>query len=95
MGSRRRAGDSLSQSAVTSHVAGSSINLHFHFLRLTTANFRVMIQMPVLNGANERVEREMSRNQHGIVDTCFEEGQYEAGIATLDQLRSPNYKPSA
>jgi hypothetical protein len=47
-----------------------------------------------MNGA-QRIEREMSRNQHGIVDTCFEEGQYEAGIATLDQLRSPSYKPSA
>ncbi|KAH0827534.1 hypothetical protein J3R83DRAFT_4253 [Lanmaoa asiatica] len=32
-------------------------------------------------------EREMTRNQRGLVDTCFEEGQYESGIAVLDQLR--------
>jgi hypothetical protein len=39
-------------------------------------------------------EQEMPRNQYGIVDTCFEEGQYEAGIAVLNQLRSPKHKPA-
>lgn len=39
-------------------------------------------------------EREMSRHQRGLVDTCFEEGQYESGISVLDQLRSSHLKPS-
>jgi hypothetical protein len=30
----------------------------------------------------------------GLVDVCFEEGQYDAGLAALDQLRSPLYRPS-
>ncbi|KAG9316385.1 hypothetical protein JVU11DRAFT_2418 [Chiua virens] len=40
-------------------------------------------------------EREMTRYQRGLVDTCFEEGQYQSGIAVLDQLRSSTFKPSA
>ncbi|KAG8213715.1 hypothetical protein J3R82DRAFT_10416 [Butyriboletus roseoflavus] len=40
-------------------------------------------------------EREMTRNQRGLVDTCFEEGQYESGIAVLDQLRSTSFRPPA
>jgi pentatricopeptide repeat protein len=40
-------------------------------------------------------EREMSRHQRGLVDTCFEEGQYESGISVLEQLRSSHVKPSA
>jgi pentatricopeptide repeat protein len=39
-------------------------------------------------------EREMTKNERALVDTCFEEGQYEAGIMTLDQLRSAHFKPS-
>lgn len=39
-------------------------------------------------------EREMSRHQLELVDTCFEEGQYESGISVLEQLRSPQFKPS-
>lgn len=35
----------------------------------------------------------MTRNQCGLVETCFEEGQYESGIAVLEQLRSENSKP--
>ncbi|KAL6310346.1 hypothetical protein BKA93DRAFT_721882 [Sparassis latifolia] len=35
----------------------------------------------------------MHQNQRGMVDTCFEEGQYESGIALLDQLRSPRHRP--
>jgi hypothetical protein len=38
-------------------------------------------------------EREMTRNQRGLVETCFEEGQYESGIAVLEQLRSEKFKP--
>lgn len=38
-------------------------------------------------------ECEMTRNQCGLVETCFEEGQYESGIAVLEQLRSENFKP--
>lgn len=42
----------------------------------------------------DHVEAEMTRNQCGLADTCFEEGQYDAGLTVLDQLRSPNYKPA-
>ncbi|KAI6157549.1 hypothetical protein BKA82DRAFT_995878 [Pisolithus tinctorius] len=38
-------------------------------------------------------EREMTRNQRNLVDTCFEEGQYESGIAALELLRSTVFKP--
>ncbi|KAI6121467.1 hypothetical protein F5141DRAFT_518614 [Pisolithus sp. B1] len=38
-------------------------------------------------------EREMTRNQRNLVDTCFEEGQYESGIAALELLRSTAFKP--
>ena len=43
--------------------------------------------------ATSNEEREMSIYQRGLVDTCFEEGQYESGIAVLDQLRSASFKP--
>ncbi|KAK7687062.1 hypothetical protein QCA50_009562 [Cerrena zonata] len=39
------------------------------------------------------LEWEMTVNQRGLVDTCFEEGQYETGIGVLDSLRSPRMKP--
>ncbi|EPQ57527.1 hypothetical protein GLOTRDRAFT_58955 [Gloeophyllum trabeum ATCC 11539] len=39
-------------------------------------------------------ERDMTKNQRALVDACFEEGQYEAGISLLMQLRSPRYRPS-
>jgi hypothetical protein len=48
----------------------------------------------VLPSANDVEEQEMSRHQRGLVDTCFEEGQYESGISVLEQLRSPQFKPS-
>ena len=47
--------------------------------------------MSYTNGSE--VEREMTRNQRGLVDTCFEEGQYESGIAMLELLRSTTFKP--
>lgn len=37
----------------------------------------------------------MSNHQGGLVDDIIEEGQYEAAIEMLFQLRSPQYKPSA
>lgn len=37
----------------------------------------------------------MSNHQRGLVDDIIEEGQYEAAIEMLFQLRSPQYKPSA
>jgi hypothetical protein len=40
-------------------------------------------------------QREMTRHQRGLVDTCFEEGQFETAIAILGQLCSPKYKPAA
>ncbi|KDQ21408.1 hypothetical protein BOTBODRAFT_201950 [Botryobasidium botryosum FD-172 SS1] len=36
----------------------------------------------------------MPLGQRALVDTCFEEGHYESGIAVLDKLRSPKYYPS-
>ncbi|KAF8135683.1 hypothetical protein EV363DRAFT_1447459 [Boletus edulis] len=38
-------------------------------------------------------EREMTNRQRSLVDNCFEEGQYESGMAVLDQLRSSSFKP--
>jgi len=38
-------------------------------------------------------EREMTTRQRSLVNNCFEEGQYEAGIAVLDQLRSSSFIP--
>ncbi|KAJ6500075.1 hypothetical protein C8R47DRAFT_1110343 [Mycena vitilis] len=41
------------------------------------------------------VESEMPQHQRNLVDPCLEEGQYEAAIEILSQLRSPHHKPSA
>ncbi|TDL26160.1 hypothetical protein BD410DRAFT_784211 [Rickenella mellea] len=40
-------------------------------------------------------ERPMNRQQRAIVDGCFEEGQYEAGIRLLDKLRNEHVRPSS
>ena len=37
---------------------------------------------------------EMGRFQRQIVDSSLEEGQFKSGIDALDQLRSPDHKPS-
>ncbi|KAM6502001.1 hypothetical protein JOM56_001978 [Amanita muscaria] len=37
---------------------------------------------------------EMSLRQRAMVDTCFEEGQYELAISVLEQLRSSTHRPS-
>jgi hypothetical protein len=39
-------------------------------------------------------EWELPNHQRGLVDDIIEEGQYEAAIEALFQLRSPQYKPS-
>jgi len=42
-----------------------------------------------------QVEVELDPHQRGLVETCFEEGQYDAGLKVLDQLRDPSAKPHA
>ena len=37
---------------------------------------------------------EMGRFQRQVVDNSLEEGQFQSGIDALDQLRSPDHKPS-
>jgi hypothetical protein len=39
-------------------------------------------------------ERELTTRQAALVDSAFEEGQYESGIAMLEQLCSPTDHPS-
>ncbi|KAJ3552207.1 hypothetical protein NM688_g4272 [Phlebia brevispora] len=48
----------------------------------------------MMNGVNiANVERELTVNQRNLIDTCFEEGNYDAAISLLDKLRHPNCKP--
>jgi hypothetical protein len=37
---------------------------------------------------------EMGRYLRQLVDNSFEEGQFEGAVATLDQLRSLDHRPS-
>jgi hypothetical protein len=39
-------------------------------------------------------EKELTTRQAALVDSAFEEGQYESGIAMLEQLCSPTDHPS-
>jgi hypothetical protein len=39
-------------------------------------------------------ERELTTRQAALIDSAFEEGQYESGIAMLEQLCSPTDHPS-
>jgi len=39
-------------------------------------------------------EKELTIRQAALVDSAFEEGQYESGIAILEQLCSPTDHPS-
>ena len=48
---------------------------------------------PPLHPQNVSVP-EMGRFQRQIVDNSLEEGQFQSGIDMLDQLRSPDHKPS-
>lgn len=41
-----------------------------------------------------RTERELTKRQAALIDSAFEEGQYESGIAMLEQLCSPTDHPS-
>jgi pentatricopeptide repeat protein len=47
----------------------------------------------MMNGAAGTQSLELSSLQRGLVENCFEEGQYEMAIATLDQLRSEKFSP--
>jgi hypothetical protein len=38
-------------------------------------------------------ERKVTKQLAGLVDGGFEEGQYETALASLDQIRSPEYSP--
>ncbi|KAF9653198.1 hypothetical protein BDM02DRAFT_2184490 [Thelephora ganbajun] len=38
-------------------------------------------------------ERKVTKQLAGLVDGGFEEGQYEAALVSLDQIRSPEYSP--
>ncbi|KAH8101795.1 hypothetical protein BXZ70DRAFT_1007040 [Cristinia sonorae] len=49
--------------------------------------------LSVTAGPSRNAEQEMSASQRGLIDTCFEEGQYETGIYVLDSLRSSYRKP--
>jgi hypothetical protein len=42
----------------------------------------------------DQAERELTTRQAALVDSAFEEGQYESGIAMLEQLCSPTEHPS-
>ena len=37
----------------------------------------------------------MNLHQRGIIDSCFEESQYDEGIALISQLKSPQVRPAA
>lgn len=49
---------------------------------------------PLVDKTRKENGLEMSWRQQAIVDTCFEEGQFESAILNLEQLQSPSYKPS-
>lgn len=46
-----------------------------------------------LEEAVPAVERELTNHQRNLVDTCFEEGNYDSAISLLDKLRHPSSKP--
>ncbi|KAI0348863.1 hypothetical protein OH77DRAFT_1432553 [Trametes cingulata] len=43
--------------------------------------------------SNRAGEKDLTIHLRGLVETCFEENQYEAAIATLDEIRSSRFKP--
>jgi hypothetical protein len=43
---------------------------------------------------SDQAERELTTRQAALVDSAFEEGQYESGISMLEQLCSPTEHPS-
>lgn len=38
-------------------------------------------------------EKEFTIHLRNLVDTCFEENQYEAAISVLDEIRSSKFRP--
>ena len=44
-------------------------------------------------GALASSERDLTVHQKSLADNCFDEGQYEAAIDALDQIRSRKNKP--
>ena len=51
--------------------------------------FRTDLKVPQLRVGERKVTKQLA----GLVDGGFEEGQYEAALASLDQIRSPEYSP--
>ncbi|KAI3608067.1 antiviral protein [Moniliophthora roreri] len=43
---------------------------------------------------DRNMEPMMDSHQRGLVDACFEEGQFDSGIRVLEQLRSADHRPS-
>lgn len=35
-------------------------------------------------------QRELNYYQRNLIDTCFEEGQFDSALDLLEQMRSPN-----
>ena len=60
---------------------------------LLYTSVQVLVMTVISGGPSSAVERDLSKWQWGLVDTCFEEGQYEAGISVLEEQRSRKYKP--
>jgi hypothetical protein len=48
----------------------------------------------IMMSLSDLKEKELTTRQAALVDSAFEEGQYESGIAMLEQLCSPTDYPS-
>jgi hypothetical protein len=59
---------------------------------LTGPNF--FFSFRLLMSSSDLKEKELTTRQAALVDSAFEEGQYESGIAMLEQLCSPTDYPS-
>lgn len=64
----------------------------WHLAFVTTCLTCIFLLLTMASN-NGRYPWELTSLQRGLVDNCFEEGQYETAIATLDQLRSPDFNP--
>jgi len=49
---------------------------------------------PSMSPSPAPAESELTTRQAALVDSAFEEGQYESGIAMLQELCSPTVHPS-
>ena len=64
------------------------------FCLQASAPLHLILKMAIQNpDATQAVEREMTNYQRNLVDTCFEEGNYDSAISILDKLRHPSTKP--